>query len=87
MIKITGIDLPVLDIGWAPIMVVSYATTLGVIYIGIGIVLQLFLFFIRWTNILQITDVGIYIHILYGVDYYGRHRFYRAAGSCCQTAQ
>ena len=29
MVKITGINLPVLDIGLTPTMVVSYATTLG----------------------------------------------------------
>jgi PTS system galactitol-specific IIC component len=71
MVNITGIDLPVLDIGWAPVMVVSYATTLGIIYIGIGIVLQLFLFFIRWTNILQITDVvNIYSYPIWGLITY-----------------
>lgn len=71
MIKITGIDLPVLDIGWAPTMVVSYATTLGVVYIGVGIILQLFLFFIKWTNILQITDVvNIYSYPIWGLITY-----------------
>ena len=71
MVKITGINLAVLDIGWAPTMVVSYATTLGVLYIGIGIVLQLFLFFIRWTNILQITDVvNIYSYPIWGLITY-----------------
>lgn len=71
MVKITGIDLPVLDIGWAPVMVVSYATTLGIMYIGIGIALQLFLFFIRWTNILQITDVAnIYSYPIWGLITY-----------------
>ena len=71
MVNIGGIDLPVLDIGWAPTMVTSYATTLGVIYIGIGIALQLFLFSIKWTNILQITDVvNIYSYPIWGLITY-----------------
>jgi PTS system galactitol-specific IIC component len=71
MLKLGGINLPYLDIGWAPTMITSYATTLGVLYIGIGIFLQLFLFFIRWTNVLQITDiVNIYSYPFWGLITY-----------------
>lgn len=57
MVTNTGVNLPIFDIGWQAASVVAYSTTVGMIFLGLGIVLQLALFLVRWTDIFQPSDL------------------------------
>jgi PTS system galactitol-specific IIC component len=50
-VKVTGINLPVVDIGWQATSVIAYATRAGLFFLGFGLLFQIFLFLIKWTNL------------------------------------
>jgi PTS system galactitol-specific IIC component len=50
-VQTTGIDLPVVDIGWQATSVIAYATRAGMMFLGFGLVFQVLLFLLKWTNI------------------------------------
>lgn len=67
MVEVSGINLPVLDIGWQAIAAVAYSTQVGMMYIGIGILWQLLLFFTRFTPIFMPSDLwNNYSFIVWG---------------------
>ena len=45
MVDNTGVNLPVLDIGWQATSVVAYSTKVGMIFVGIALLIQTILFF------------------------------------------
>lgn len=57
MVTNAGVNLPVLDTGWQSTSVIAYSTTVGVVFIGVAIVLQLVLFFTKWTNVFMASDL------------------------------
>jgi PTS system galactitol-specific IIC component len=57
MVKVTGIQLPVVDIGWQATSVIAYATQAGMIFLGVGLLFQILLFLVRWTNVFQPSDL------------------------------
>ncbi|WP_232698154.1 PTS galactitol transporter subunit IIC [Brevibacillus daliensis] len=57
MVKTTGIDLPILDIGWQATSVVAYSTQVGLVFIGIALLIQIVLFLLKWTNIFMPGDL------------------------------
>jgi len=57
MVTISGVNLPALDTGWQSSSVIAYSTSVGLVFIGIAIALQLFLFFIKWTNVFMASDL------------------------------
>lgn len=57
MVESTGVNLPVLDTGWQSVAVIAYSTTIGLVFIGIAIVLQIGLFFAKWTNVFMASDL------------------------------
>ena len=57
MVTNTGVNLPVLDTGWQSTSVIAYSTKVGLIFIGVAIVLQLVLFFLKWTNVFMASDL------------------------------
>jgi len=57
MVDITGIKLPIVDIGWQATAVVAYATEAGMIFLGVGLLFQTVLFLIGWTNVFQPGDL------------------------------
>lgn len=57
MIKSTGINLPVYDLGWPNTSVVAYSTEAGMVFIAICILLQVVLFLTRFTNVFQAGDL------------------------------
>lgn len=57
MVEITGIDLPIVDIGWQATAVVAYATQAGMIFLGVGLLFQILLFLVGWTNVFQPGDL------------------------------
>lgn len=50
-VKTTGIDLPIVDIGWQATSVIAYATRAGMIFLGFGLLFQILLFLVKWTNV------------------------------------
>lgn len=67
LVEKIGINLPGLDIGWQAAASVAYSTEIGMIWIGGAILLQLFLFFIKWTNIFSPSDLwNNYSYIIWG---------------------
>ncbi|HWQ78938.1 MAG TPA: PTS transporter subunit IIC [Anaerovoracaceae bacterium] len=57
MVDNTGVNLPVLDTGWQSTAVIAYSTTVGLVFIGIAILLQVVLFFVKWTNVFMASDL------------------------------
>lgn len=57
MVENAGVNLPVLDTGWQSTSVIAYSTQVGLIFIGVAIVLQLVLFFLKWTNVFMASDL------------------------------
>jgi galactitol PTS system EIIC component len=47
----TGIDLPIVDIGWQATSVIAYATEAGMMFLGFGLLFQVLLFFTKITNV------------------------------------
>ena len=67
MVEVSGINLPVLDIGWQAIAAVAYSTEVGMMYIGVGILWQLLLFFTHFTPIFMPSDLwNNYSFIVWG---------------------
>src|SRR5512147_3058814 len=50
-VKATGINLPIVDIGWQATSVIAYATRAGMMFLAFGLLFQVLLFLLRWTNV------------------------------------
>jgi galactitol PTS system EIIC component len=50
-VKATGINLPIVDIGWQATSVIAYATRAGMMFLAFGLLFQVILFLVRWTNV------------------------------------
>lgn len=57
MVTNAGVNLPVLDTGWQSTSVIAYSTKVGLIFIGVAIVLQIVLFFVKWTDVFMASDL------------------------------
>jgi len=57
MVTDTGINLAVVDIGWQATSVVAYSTEIGILFFAIAIILQLVLYFTKYTNIFMVSDL------------------------------
>ena len=57
MVNTAGVNLPALDTGWQSTSVIAYSTQVGLLFIGVAIVLQLVLFFTKWTNVFMASDL------------------------------
>jgi len=57
MVKLTGINLPIMDLGWQATAVVAYSTKVGMYFLGIGLLFQLVLYLVGWTNIFLPTGM------------------------------
>lgn len=57
IVTITGIKLPALDIGWQAVASIAYSTQIGMMFIGVGLVFQIILFVIKWTDIFMPSDL------------------------------
>ena len=67
MSNLTGVQLNTFDVGWQATSVVAFATSAGMIYLGLGIALQTILFLVKWTNIFQPSDLwNNYSYIVWG---------------------
>jgi len=52
-----GINLNILDTGWQSLSIVSYSSDMGLLYFTIAIVLQLAIFFVKWTDCFMVGDL------------------------------
>ena len=67
MVTNAGVNLPTLDTGWQSTSVIAYSTKVGLIFIGVAIILQLVLFFTKWTNVFMASDLwNNYSFIVWG---------------------
>ncbi|MDR1192893.1 MAG: PTS galactitol transporter subunit IIC [Peptococcaceae bacterium] len=57
MVTNANVNLPVMDTGWQSTSVIAYSTTVGLVFIGIAILLQIALFFVKWTNVFMASDL------------------------------
>lgn len=63
----TGFNLEAMDLGWQYTAAVAYSTTVGMLFIGIGIAFQFLIFFTGWTPVFMPTDLwNNYSYIIWG---------------------
>jgi len=71
MVKIAGLNLPVLDIGWQATAIIAYSTQIGMVFIGLLLVWQIILFATKVTNVFMPSDLwNNYSLILWGSELY-----------------
>ena len=71
MVNNTGVNLPVLDVGWQACALVAYSTKIGMIFLVVAIVLQVILFITKWTDIFMPSDLwNTYSFMLWGSTLY-----------------
>ena len=57
MVVNAGVNLPCIDTGWQSVSVIAYSTTVGLVFIGLALVLQLVLFLVKWTDVFMASDL------------------------------
>ena len=57
MVDNSGVNLPCLDTGWQSTSIIAYSTTVGILFIGVAIALQLILFFVGYTDVFMASDL------------------------------
>lgn len=57
IIDSSGINLPALDVGWQAVASVAYSTDIGMMFVGVGLIFQIVLFLIKWTDIFMPSDL------------------------------
>jgi PTS system galactitol-specific IIC component len=65
MVESIGINLPGIDVGWPAAAVIIYANTIGLFYLLFGLILNLVLFGIKWTDTFQPTDIWNYYQFVF----------------------
>lgn len=67
MVESTGIQLPVFDVGWQATALVAFSTEAGMIFLGIGLLVQTVLFLTKWTSVFQPGDLwNNYSYMVWG---------------------
>jgi PTS system galactitol-specific IIC component len=57
MVSEAGVNLPIVDVGWQITAITAYSTQTGMIYLALGLIIQLVLFISGWTNVFQPTGL------------------------------
>ncbi|MDF2952393.1 MAG: system, galactitol-specific component [Anaerocolumna sp.] len=57
IVEATGINLPALDVGWQAVASVAYSTDIGMMFLGVGLLFQVILYLIKWTDIFMPSDL------------------------------
>lgn len=65
MVQNTGINLPTIDLGWPAAAMIVYANQIGLFYLVFGVVFDLFLFIVKWTDTFQPTDIWNYYQFVF----------------------
>lgn len=64
MVENTGVSLQILDIGWPAASTIVYSNNLGMLYLIVGLVWNLILFFTKVTDTFQPTDIWNYYYFI-----------------------
>ena len=71
MVTSTGINLPVLDLGWQTTAIIGYSSKIGLIFFAFAIIIQLVLFATKFTNIFLPSDLWLnYTYMVWGAMVY-----------------
>lgn len=71
LVESTGLDLRALDIGWQAVAAVAYSTDIGMVFVGVGLLFQVVLWLIKWTDIFMPSDLwNNYSIIVWGSLFY-----------------
>lgn len=71
MVKSTGINLPIIDLGWQTASVFAYSSEIGLAFFAFAIAFQVFLFFVKWTDIFLPSDLWLnYTYMIWGAMLY-----------------
>ncbi len=65
MVKETGINLPVIDIGWPAASIICYANHIGLFFIPFGLCFDLLLFLTKWNDTFHPTDIWNYYFFVF----------------------
>ncbi|HHW44810.1 MAG TPA: PTS sugar transporter subunit IIC [Desulfotomaculum sp.] len=65
MVKGTGINLPVIDIGWPAASIICYANYIGLFFIPFGLCFDLLLFMTKWNDTFHPTDIWNYYFFVF----------------------
>ncbi|MDR2156878.1 MAG: PTS sugar transporter subunit IIC [Clostridiales Family XIII bacterium] len=65
MVNNTGVNLPVLDIGWPAASVIVYANYIGLFFIPFGLAVDLLLYVTKWTDTFHPTDIWNYYFFVF----------------------
>ena len=66
MSNVTGVELNTFDVGWQATSVVAFATSAGMIYLGLGIALQTILFLVNGQTFSSHLTYGTNSYIVWG---------------------
>ncbi|MFR5264746.1 PTS galactitol transporter subunit IIC [Clostridium sp.] len=67
MVNSTGINLPVLDLGWQTSAIIAYSSKIGLIFFAFAIIIQLIFFASKFTNIFLPSDLWLnYTYMIWG---------------------
>ncbi|MDZ7836121.1 MAG: PTS transporter subunit IIC [Alkalibacterium sp.] len=67
MVATTGVNLNILDTGWQTTSIVAYSTQVGMIFLGLGLLLQVLLFVFKFTDVFFPSDLwNNYSYMLWG---------------------
>lgn len=67
MVETTGVDLNILDTGWQATSIVAYSTQVGMIFLGLGLLIQVLLFLFKITDVFFPSDLwNNYSYMLWG---------------------
>lgn len=67
MVATTGVNLNILDTGWQTTSIVAYSTQVGMIFLGLGLLLQVLLFVLKVTDVFFPSDLwNNYSYMLWG---------------------
>ncbi len=66
MVATTGVNLNILDTGWQTTSIVAYSTQVGMIFLGLGLLLQVLLFCSKSLMSFSRLTCGTTTHICFG---------------------
>lgn len=71
LVRDTGLSLRALDIGWQSVAAIAYSTNIGMMYVGIGLLFQVVLWLVKFTDIFMPSDLwNNYSIIVWGSLFY-----------------
>ncbi|HVI41575.1 MAG TPA: PTS transporter subunit IIC, partial [Anaerovoracaceae bacterium] len=65
MVNSSGVNLPVIDIGWPAASMIVYANRIGLFFIPFGLAFDLILFLTKWTDTFHPTDIWNYYFFVF----------------------